>query len=124
MRKPAFCICENKGADQLLCNCEADHAFVFATRIVQFLYSLNLEFPASNYILCLYSLLCVGPVWKPHCLFSHDTDQMLREKIHLHIVTCSINGDVIFCGYLFVKIHLYKNHLKVETDFGTKQIAI
>ena len=33
MRKPAFCICENKGADQLHDNCTADlNAFIFATQ--------------------------------------------------------------------------------------------
>ena len=31
VRKPAFCICENKDADQLHGKPEADHAFVFAT---------------------------------------------------------------------------------------------
>ena len=29
MRKPDFCICENKGADQLLNNCEADQRLCF-----------------------------------------------------------------------------------------------
>ena len=29
MRKPAFCICENKGADQLHSNPEADWSFCF-----------------------------------------------------------------------------------------------
>ena len=29
MRKPAFCICENKDADQLRSNCEADHRLCF-----------------------------------------------------------------------------------------------
>ena len=45
MRKPAFCICENKDADQLRSYCAADpvtaqliSAFVFAIRIVQSLY--------------------------------------------------------------------------------------
>ena len=37
MGKPTVCICENKDADQLRGNREADHAFVFASRIVQFL---------------------------------------------------------------------------------------
>ena len=37
MRKPDFCLGENKGANQLRSYC----AFVFATRIVQFLYFLN-----------------------------------------------------------------------------------
>ena len=29
MRKPDFCLCENKGADQLRSNCEADQRFCF-----------------------------------------------------------------------------------------------
>ena len=29
MRKPAFCICENKGADQLRSNCAADQRLCF-----------------------------------------------------------------------------------------------
>ena len=49
-RKPDFCICENKDADQLRGNPEADHAFVFATRIVQPLYFLNLKFQVSSLI--------------------------------------------------------------------------
>ena len=52
MRKSAICICENKGAD---------HAFVFATHIVQSLYFLNQKFQASNGPLWLYSAVCVGP---------------------------------------------------------------
>ena len=40
-------------------------AFVFATRIVQSLYYLNPKFQASSHLLWLYSLVCVGPGWKP-----------------------------------------------------------
>ena len=29
MRKPDFCLCENKGADQLCSNCEADQPVCF-----------------------------------------------------------------------------------------------
>ena len=29
MKKPAFCLCENKGADQLGSNCAADQGFCF-----------------------------------------------------------------------------------------------
>ena len=46
-------------------------AFVFATRIVQFLFYLNPKFQDSNYFLCLYRPVCVRPVRKPHCWFSH-----------------------------------------------------
>ena len=42
-------------------------AFVFAKPIVQSLYFLhvNPKFQVSNYILCLHSLVCVGPGRKP-----------------------------------------------------------
>ena len=40
-------------------------AFVFATRIVQSLYFLNLKFQASRHILWMYSPVCVGPGRKP-----------------------------------------------------------
>ena len=46
--------------------------FVFATRKVQSLFFLNPKFQASSHLMCLYSLVCVGPVKKPHCLFSHE----------------------------------------------------
>ena len=68
MKKTAFCICENKDADQLHDNREADQAFVCATRIVQLLYFLNTEFNASSHRLWLYSPVCVGPGQKPRRL--------------------------------------------------------
>ena len=40
-------------------------AFVFATRIVQFLFYLNPKFQASSHILWLCSPVCVGPGRKP-----------------------------------------------------------
>ena len=51
MGKSTICIGENKGADQLRGNCEADHAFVFAILIVQFLFFLNPKFQASKLLL-------------------------------------------------------------------------
>ena len=48
-------------------------AFVFTSRRVHFLFFLNPKFPASSLLLWLYSLICVGPVRKPHCWFSHET---------------------------------------------------
>ena len=53
MGKPAICTGENKGADQLHGNtitAKLIGAFVFATRIVQFLFYLNPKFQASNCI--------------------------------------------------------------------------
>ena len=65
MRKPAFCICENKGADQLRGNRESDQRLVFATRIVQPLYFHNTKVPASSHLMWLYSPICVRPGRKP-----------------------------------------------------------
>ena len=70
MGKPTICIGENKDADQLI------RAFVFATRIVQFLVYLNPVFQASSSFLCLYRSICVRPGRKPHCWFSHEVAQI------------------------------------------------
>ena len=65
VRKPAFCICKNKDADQLRCNRKADQRCCFRYTIVQCLYFLNQKFHASRHLLWLYSPVCVGPGWKP-----------------------------------------------------------
>ena len=80
MGKPTICIGENKGADQLRGNREADQRFVFASRIVQFLHFINPKFQASSLLLCLYRSVCVGPVRKPHCWFSHEAAQLIKCK--------------------------------------------
>ena len=61
MRKPAFCICENKDADQRRGNREADQCLCFRYTDVQSLYYLNSKFQASSHLLWLYSPVCVGP---------------------------------------------------------------
>ena len=67
MRKPDFCICENKDADQLRGNLTAKliSAFVFASWIVQSLCFLNPKFQASSHLQWLHSPVCVGPGRKP-----------------------------------------------------------
>ena len=65
MRKPDFCICENKDADQFAVTAKLISAFDFATQIVQFLYFLNPKFQASSHLLWQYSPVCVGPGRKP-----------------------------------------------------------
>ena len=47
MGKPTICIGENRGADQLRGNRKLISAFVFATRIVQYLLHLTPKFQAS-----------------------------------------------------------------------------
>ena len=59
MRKPAFCICENKDTDQLCGNRAADQRLYFLF-LVQSLYFLNPKFQAPSHHLWLYSPVCVG----------------------------------------------------------------
>ena len=63
-------------------------AFVFATRIVQFLFYLNPKFQASSSFLLLCRPVCVRPVRKPHCWFSQEAAHMVSKVI---LVPCSVN---------------------------------
>ena len=66
MRKPAFCVCENKDADPLRGNiAKLISAFVFTIRIVRSLYYLNPKCQASSHLLWLYRPVCVGPGRNP-----------------------------------------------------------
>ena len=71
---------------QLIC------AFVFAAQIVQFLFYLHPKFQASSHFLWLYSLVCVRPVQKLHCWFSHEAAHMLK----ILMVHTSSSSDRIF----------------------------
>ena len=66
-------------------------AFVFATRIVQSLFYLNLKFQASSHLVWLYSPVCVGPGRKPRSpvfsqrgshFFSGSSDFKLYDASH------------------------------------------
>ena len=84
-------------------------AFVFAKRIVQSLFYLYPKFQASSIFLCLCSSVCVGPVQKPHCWFSHEAAQ-------LFILTCAHNL-LIEILETYVKINLkllYYNDILVH----------
>ena len=61
-------------------------AFVFATLKVQFLFFLNPKFQASSHLQCLYSPVCVGPVQKPHYLFSHEADHMYTFFVEIAFI--------------------------------------
>ena len=63
--KPAICICEIKGADQLCITAQLISPFIFGTQLVQHLFYLNRKFQASQCFLRLYRLVCVGPAEKP-----------------------------------------------------------
>ena len=73
--KPTICICKNKDADQLRGNREADQRLCFRYSDSTLPLLLNPKFQISSHLLCLYSPVCVGPVRKPHCWFSHEVAQ-------------------------------------------------
>ena len=64
LRKPAFCICENKDADQLRSNCEADQRLCFRYWDST-IYYLNPKFQPSSHLLLPHSPVCVRPGRKP-----------------------------------------------------------
>ena len=73
MGKPTICIGENKDADQLRGNREADQRLYFRySDSIILLLLLNPKFQASSSVLCVYRSVCVRPVRKPHCWFSHE----------------------------------------------------
>ena len=65
MRKPAFCLCENKDADQLCGNRTADQrlCFRYTDSTIPLLPISKIQ--ASSRLVWLYSLVCVGPGRKP-----------------------------------------------------------
>ena len=76
MGKPTICIGENKDADQLRGNREADQRLCFRYTDCTIPLLSKSKFPVSSHLLCLYRAVCVGPVRKPHCWFSHEAALM------------------------------------------------
>ena len=48
--------------------------------------TLNPKFQDSSSFLFLYSPVCVGPVLKPHCWFSHETAHIIFAFIELIVM--------------------------------------
>ena len=61
-------------------------AFVFITRIKQFLFFLNLKFRTSSHLLRLYISFCVGPAQKPQFVGFLDTAQKTFTHPHLPLI--------------------------------------
>ena len=113
MRKPAFCICENKEADQLRGNREADQRLCFRYT-ESTIYFLNLKFQGSSHLLWLYSPVCVRPGRKPgRQVFFHNEAHILpyledfmtlsgyvNNSWLLYIITNAARFMTMFyCGY-------------------------
>ena len=65
VRKPDLIFAKTKRQISFAVTAKLIGASVFAIRKVQSLYFLNTKIQASSYLLCLYSLVCVGPGRKP-----------------------------------------------------------
>ena len=88
VRKPAFCICENKDADQLCVHAKLISAFVFATWIVQYLLFLNTNFKPLA-IFCDYTARFVSDlVRNPEDRFSHNEAQLQFYRALLYSRIC------------------------------------
>ena len=72
MRNPAFCICKNKGVDQLCGNLSGAADQLCFCYIVQSLYFLNLKFQASRHLLWRLAQFVSDLVGNPEGLFSCD----------------------------------------------------
>ena len=93
MRKPAYCICENKGADQLRSNCAADQRLCFRYITSTIPRPPKYEISTSSHLLRLHSPVCVGPGRKPR-------RQVIHDAAHIeNLIMTGLFGDV-HRGYL------------------------
>ena len=88
MRKPDFCICENKDADQLAVTAKLISAFVFATQIVQSLYFLIRNFKPP-------AILCGCTVWFVWDLIGNPEDRFSHNEAHITVCPSVISGLVL-----------------------------
>ena len=94
MRKPAFAYAKTKPQISCAVTVQLISAFVFAIRIVQFLYYLNPKFQASGHLLWLYSPVCVGPGWKPRRTVFSQRGSIYLEAGDLNYDTLDKNKGV------------------------------
>ena len=97
MRKPAFCICENKGGDQLhpAANPRLRFYFIESDSKIH-LRPESQIFQASSLVLWLDSPVCIGPGWKPQAqVFSRrgscDTERTSLLYICLFDYSYTVN---------------------------------
>ena len=128
MRKPAFCICDNKDADQLYGNRTADQRLCFRYTDSTIL----LLFKASSHLLWLYSPVCVGPGRKPRRLvfsqrgsfqtggkrldssiFKAVTDQRILSRIPSN-ARSHVRINLLF--FHIFPINIYNGKLLVNND--------
>ena len=95
MRKPVFCICENKGADQLCVKHAADQGLCFCY-IDSTIPLLPMSEIFSDRLLWLFSPICVGPGWKPRrqVFWRCGAYEILHKSCEVLHVTTSSGRDI------------------------------
>ena len=98
IRKPTICICENRGADHLRGNHEhVEHLCFRYTYSTLPRYFLKPKFPASNYLMSLYSPVCVGPGRSPICTGSNDI--LHQENMPVPVYPIKHHFYIVKLGY-------------------------
>ena len=104
VRKSVFDYAKTKTQISFVVTAKLISAFVFATRIVQYIYSLNTKFEASSPLLWLYSRACVGPGWKPQrpvfsqrgsymsCVMRKSVFRISDQVLHFYFYFCTAQG--------------------------------
>ena len=98
IRKPAFCVCKNKGADQLCSNCETDQRLCFCYMDS----TIPLLSNSKNFKLLAWFCDCTGRIVSdlvitPNCWFSHA--QRLISKSNYSLFYSSddlIRSDILW----------------------------
>ena len=94
MGKPSICICENKGADQLCSNCEADQRLCFRytdSKIPLQVFSLH----DLNYILCgTQTIRTITPFIIILLLV-----RILSDRFIIYEDSCNTNQHCKYCKY-------------------------
>ena len=83
MGNPTKRIGKNRDTDQLFSKYATDQHLCFHyTNMQSLFYFLKKyrKFQASNNFLELSRPVCIGPVRKPHCLFSHDAANIYFDR--------------------------------------------
>ena len=99
MRKPAFCICENKDADQLRSNCAADHRLCF-----RYLDSTTPLLPKSEIPSLYPSSVAVQPGLCRTRSETPKTGFPTTRRNYLIIGTCPLTATFYFMIYFFGSI--------------------
>ena len=91
MRKPDFCICENKGADQLRGNREADQrlCFRYSDSVIPLLQNPKFQ-------VCSHSPVCVRPSQKPRRPVFSERGSYLRDNLAAKAILINANNKGLY----------------------------